>query len=432
MNVSHFIAKRLVSSRDGTFTRIVVRMAVAAVALSTIVMILASTMIAGFKQEITSKILGFWGHIHITDGGLSSTIEQMEPLTVNLQLTAELEDIAQVQYEAPQQILGLETGRKSIVQTEGGVRHVQAFAFLPGILSTRELFGGVILKGVDVDYDWYSMQDFIIEGEAINLQDEADNELLISSTTARTLKIEVGQRVQLSFIKGQNQVKRAFVVVGIYNTGLEEFDRQFALADLSKVQDILGWESNQIGGYEVFLDQIDDVEVMTEYIYYEVLPANVLAQSIKSKLSSIFEWLQWQDINMQVILVLMIIVAIINMTTALLILILDRSQMVGVLKAVGASNWTTRKIFLYQASYILGYGLLIGNVIGIALAVLQQQTHFIKLDEASYYLTHAPIAFDWWTILWINVSTFAVVTVCLILPTFLVAKINPVKVLSFS
>lgn len=432
MNVSHLIAKRLLERQEASFTRIIIRLAIAAVALSVTVMIITSAMVSGFKNEVTDKIIGFWGHIHITDGGISSTLEQMSPISSTNDYVHELYDIAEVTYEAPRTILGFEVDGTTTQQSSGGVAHVQSFAFLPGILSTRETFGGVILKGVGEDFDWEHMQRFLVEGVAIDHQDVNDNELILSTTIARTLKIDVGQRVQVSFIKGNDQVKRAFEVVGLYNTGLEEFDKQFAIVDLAKVQQILGWRDDQIGGYEVFLDNIDDSELITEYIYYEVLPSNLLAQGIKSKLSSIFEWLQMQDINMQVILLLMTIVAIINMTTALIILMLDRTKMIGVLRAVGSPDWTIRKVFLYQAAYIIGYGLVIGNVVGLGLAGIQRVTGLIKLDEANYYLTEAPIYFDWMTIIGINVGTFLVVLLCLVLPTYLVSRIQPVKVLAFS
>ncbi len=432
MNVSHLIAKRLLGRQEASFTRVIIRLAIAAVSLSVTVMILTSAMVSGFKNEVTDKIIGFWGHIHITDGGISSTLEQMSPISAGNDYVLEITDIAEVTYEAPRTIFGFEVDGLETLKSSGGVAHVQSFAFLPGILSTKEIFGGVILKGVGTDFDWDHMQRFMVEGVGIDHEDGVDNELILSTTIARTLKIDVGQRVQVSFIKGNDQVKRAFKVTGLYNTGLEEFDKQFAIVDLAKIQQIQGWRDDQIGGYEVFLDNIDDSELITEYIYYEVLPPNLLAQGIKSKLSSIFEWLQMQDINMQVILLLMTIVAIINMTTALIILILDRTKMIGVLRAVGSPDWTIRKIFLYQAAYIIGYGLLIGNAIGLGLAGIQKATGFIKLDEANYYLTEAPIDFDWMTIIGINIGTFVVVLLCLVVPTYLVSRIQPVKVLAFS
>ena len=432
MNVSHFIARRIVQTNDEGFTKIIIKIAIVAIALSMSVMLITSSMISGFKNEITSKIIGFWGHIHITDGGINNTLERMNPIQADAPYLQDLLNTEQVNYQAPYSFLGMQFEGKYIsAQTKGGISHVQQFTFEPGIISTKTQFGGVILKGVGKDYDWSRLQPYLIEGEPIDLNDEKDNEIILSSTIARSLKIKLGQRIRVSFIKEQDQVKRVFVVNGIYNTGLEEFDKQFAIVDVDKLRGIKNWTDNQVGGYEVFLDDIDDLETMSEYIYYEVLPPNLLAQSIKTRLNGIFEWLKLQDINMQVILILMIIVAIINMMTALLILILDRSKMIGVLKALGTSNWTVRKIFIYQAAYIILFGMSIGNILGLGLFYIQKTTGFIQLDEANYYLTQAPIDFDILSILLINVGTFVITLLFLIVPTMIISWISPVKVLTF-
>ena len=432
MNVSHFIARRIVQTNDEGFTKIIIKIAIVAIALSMSVMLITSSMISGFKNEITSKIIGFWGHIHITDGGINNTLERMNPIQADAPYLQDLLNTEQVNYQAPYSFLGMQFEGKYIsAQTKGGISHVQQFTFEPGIISTKTQFGGVILKGVGKDYDWSRLQPYLIEGEPIDLNDEKDNEIILSSTIARSLKIKLGQRIRVSFIKEQDQVKRVFVVNGIYNTGLEEFDKQFAIVDVDKLRGIKNWTDNQVGGYEVFLDDIDDLETMSEYIYYEVLPPNLLAQSIKTRLNGIFEWLKLQDINMQVILILMIIVAIINMMTALLILILDRSKMIGVLKALGTSNWTVRKIFIYQAAYIILFGMSIGNILGLGLCYIQKTTGFIQLDEANYYLTQAPIDFDILSILLINVGTFVITLLFLIVPTMIISWISPVKVLTF-
>lgn len=432
MDVSRFIGRRIVNGGEQSFTKIIMRMAVAAIALSMAVMLVSTTLISGFKKEITSKIIGFWGHIHITDGGLNNTIEQMRPIAADPDYLKELRDIGSVTYQAPVSVLGFEIPNKVQTKTtNGGVDHVQQFTFLPGIVSTRSEFGAVILKGVGEDYDWSRMQPYMREGQPIDLRDSIDNEIIISTTIARNLKIDLGQRIRVSFFKGRNQIKRVFVVTGMYNTGLEEFDKQFAIVDFKKIRPILGFTEGEVGGFEVFLEDIADIDTYSEYIYYEVLPPNVLAQSIKTRLSSIFEWLNLQDVNMQFILLLMIIVAIINMTTALLILILDRTKMIGILKAVGGTDWQIRKIFLYQAAYIILFGMLLGNLLGLGLAALQKWTGFIQLDEANYYLTQAPVSFDWMNIILINLGTFFFTLLFLLLPTYLITKIRPVKVLSF-
>ena len=219
---------------------------------------------------------------------------------------------------------------------------------------------------------------------------------------------------------------------GIYKTGLEEYDRLFALADIRQVQRLLGWSENEVGGFEVFIDDIDDLTAITDYIYFQVLPNNLYAETIREKFSEIFDWLDLQDINEGVILTLMVLVAIINMMTALLILILERTNMIGTLKALGASNWGIRKIFLYYAGYIIVMGLFWGNLIAVTLGLLQERFGFIRLSEENYYLSVAPVELNLWSILLVNAGTLLVILIFLILPSYLVTRISPVKAIRFN
>ncbi|MDF1698911.1 MAG: FtsX-like permease family protein [Saprospiraceae bacterium] len=431
MNLPHFVARRIAFSRSKSFTKVIVRIAIAAIALSLATMIITTLIIGGFKKEISSKVFGFWGHIHITDTNINRTFEQI-PISKSADYIDKIVEIEWLNYQVPVSVLGFEMiGKYKIKRTAGGVRHVQPFAWSAGIIKTKKEFGAVQLKGVDESFDWQYLPDFIVEGEPLDFNDENDNGLIVSKVMARALELKIGQRVQVSTLRENKELKRAFVIKGIYNTGLEEYDKKFAIADLRKIQGMLDWGSDEVSGIEVFLDEIEDLELVNEYIYNEILPARLYSETIRTKFPSIFEWLKLQDINEDLLLWLMLVVAIINMITALLILILERTHMIGLLKALGSTNWQIRKIFVYNAAYIILFGLLIGNILGLGICFLQDQTHFITLDEASYYLSYAPVQFNWFSILLVNVFCFFTTVVFLILPTYIVTSINPIKTLRF-
>ncbi|KXK36961.1 MAG: ABC transporter permease [Saprospiraceae bacterium] len=432
MNIEHFIAKRIAFTDSKTFTKVIVRIAIAAIAVSVTVMILTTAIIAGFKKEITEKIFGFWGHIHITDTNISRNFE-LTPIHDNEKFYNDIRNIAQVDYEVPVTFMGYEWDEKLRSKTTyGGVKGLYPYIIIPGVLSTKENFHGVLLKGVGQDYNWDRLNEFIIDGHKVQFhRDSISDDLLISKNIADKMSIKTGNKVILSFIRDNEQFKKRFTVCGIYNTGLEEYDKRFGLVDIRKVQDILQWDRTEVQGMEVVLDDVRDLDVITDYIYYDVLPQKFYAESIRSKFPGIFEWLKLQDINETVIKQLMIIVAIINMITVLLILILERTRMIGILKSLGMHNGNVRKIFLWHAGYIIAFGLLLGNLIGIGIGLLQQHFKFIKLDEANYYLDTAPIAFNWWSVLIINVATLVITLVFLTLPTMIITRITPVKTLRF-
>ncbi len=432
MNIEHFIAKRIAFTNSTSFTKVIIRIAMAAIAVSLTVMILTTAIISGFKKEITDKIFGFWGHINITDSNINRNFE-LSAINKDDTYYNEIQEIKQIEYQSDAKILGFPLEGKVIDKvTNGGVKGVHPYIQLAALLSTKENFHGVLLKAVGQDYDWQRMQKFIIDGTKINYQkDSVSNDLLISKNIANKLNIKTGDKVVLSFIRDNVQIKKRFEVCGIYNTGLEEYDKRFGIVDLAKIQDILGWPSSDVQGMEVVLDDVKDMDIISEYIYYEVLPQKYYAETIRSKFPSIFEWLNLQDINEKIIIQLMVLVAIINMITVLLILILERTQMIGILKSLGMNNGSIRKIFIYNAGYIIFFGLLFGNILGISIAWLQKHFQFIQLDEANYYLSTAPIAINGWTILWLNVATLIVTLLFLIIPTMLVSRITPVKALRF-
>ena len=432
MNFPNFIARRLAFSQDRTFTRVIIRIAIATIAVSMVVMIMTSAVTKGFKKEITEKIFGFWGHIHITDSNVSRVFEVV-PIDGSDPVFEDIGNIRQVEYEGETSFMGLPFGKRNMdMKTYGGVKGVFPYIVLPGLITTKENIHGILLKGLDSNYRWESMNDFLKEGKWIEYhQDSVSSEIVLSRNIAQKLSLKVGSRLILSFVKNNVQWKRRFTVCGIYNTGLEEYDKRLALIDIRVLREVLDWKDNEVQGMEITLEDIRDLDIMADYIYYENVPANMYVESIRSKFPGIFEWLNLQNVNERVITNLMILVGLINMATVLLILVLERTRMIGILKSLGARSWTIRKIFLYHAAYIILLGLGIGNIVGISLAVLQKKYGFISLDENNYYLDTAPIYLDGSHILWLNVGTFLVTLVFLILPTILVTKISPLKAIRF-
>ena len=432
MNLEHFIAKRISFSSHKSFTGIIVKIAIAAIALSLSIMIITTSVITGFKKEISEKIVAFWGDIHINDSNISRSFEQI-PIDNADELIVSLDSLQYIEYEDTRRVFGIPIeGNRVMKRTKGGIKSVQGTIMAPGLLRTADDFNGIILKGVGSDFDWDRLRDFLVEGEVIAFQDTAaSDDILISKHIARKLNIVLGQRLIVSFIKERKHIKRRFSVKGIYNTGLEEYDSKIAMIDIREIRQILGWEENQVGNIEILVDNKEDIDILSEYIYYEELPANLFSTTIEEKLPNIFEWLKLQDINENIIMALMVVVGIINMITVLLILILERSKMIGVLKSLGANNWQVRKIFLYNAGYIIIFGLTIGNILALSFCYLQKKYGLISLDEESYYLSVAPIDVDLWSVLFINIGCFAVILSVMILPTLLISWIHPIKVLRF-
>ncbi len=431
MNFSYFIAKKVAVSSEQSFSKLIIRIAIVAVALSVTVMIVATALIRGFKNEISSKIFGFWGHVHIMDTGVSRSFEAV-PLDMNQTFYPSLDTIEKVTYLTNPTILGFPLKNKMVeTETYGGVKHIQVFANIPGIIQTKTQIEGIILKGIGKDFDWDNMADYMIGGDRLVFEDTISRGIIISEQTANRLILEVGDPMVIYFIKDDQQIPKRLKVKGIYKTGLEEYDQKFAIVDIRLIQDLYDWAPNEVGGFEVFLDDIRDIEPLNEHIYMEEVPNDLFSQTIRDKFPSIFEWLGLQDINEVVILSLMLIVSVINMITALLILILERTNMIGILRALGSTNWDVQKVFLYYAGYIVCVGLFFGNIIGLLLCFLQEHFELIQLSEKDYYLSVAPIEIDWWAILFLNVGTLVITLLFLIIPSYLVTRISPVKAIRF-
>ena len=429
MNFPYYIAQKVAFSGKKSFSRLIIRIATIAVALSVAIMIITTAVVRGFKNQISDKIFGLWGQIHITDASIGQSAE-ITPVDMKQTFYPSLDTLRHIEHLVPNKnFLTSKSDPFTPEKTKGGVHHIQVFATKSGIIKTKAEIEGIILKGAGRDFDTTFMTKSLIEGRFIKFQDSsASRDIIVSNYTANRLKIKVNDKFVIHFLdQNQQQLKRAFTVCGIYKTGLEEYDKKIAFVDLSMVQGLLGWKKNQVAGFEVFIDNIDDIEPIAEYIHNEVLPNNLYAESLRDKFKNIFEWLDLQNVNEIVIIVLMAIVAIINMITALLILILERTEMIGILKSFGTNNWTIRKIFLYHAAIIVGTGLFFGNLFGLSICYLQEKYKFIKLSETDYYLSYAPIELHLPTVLMLNLATLLLVVLFLIVPTYLITRISPVR-----
>lgn len=422
MNFSQFIASRIYHSSTQGFLKSIVRISIITVALSTTVLIVSSAIISGFKTEIRSKIFGFWGHIHITVPTLK-TLFETEPLPKKQVFYPGLDSC----------ILALSPNLKAPVHGKSGIENILPYAMVAGILVKDQIFEGLILKGVDQEYLSSYVSKYLVEGLMPSFAEDTtySRQIIISRQIANRLKISPGDPLSLHFVRNQSNLERKVSVAGIYHTGLDEYDKKIGLVDLRLAQSMLGWEENQISGFEVFLNNLDEMDAYSDVIYNDILPDGLYCETIKEKFPNIFDWLELQNLNEYLILGLMIVVAIINLMTILLIFILERTHMIGILKTLGADNWQIRSIFLRQALRILTWGMIIGNATGLTICWLQDQFKFIKLNEQDYYVSFAPMAFSisQWVVL--NVIFFITTMLTLIIPTWIIARMSPIKNLRF-
>lgn len=371
-------------------------------------MIISTCMVSGFSIEIKKRIFGFWGEIHITNFDNSESLD-LQPVKKDEVFLDKL--------------------RKS-----KEVRNVAPFIVTPAILKTKTEIEGIALKGVDETYDWKAINEYMKDGKLPLLgKEEINKQILISKSTAQKLKLKVGDNLIVYFIRrdAPAPIGRKLNVCGIYHTGLEEYDKQYALVDIRLLRQLNQWTEDAAAGYEVRLKDMDDMDAFKDSIYYKYIGQTVNAQTMKEINRNIFEWLDLQKVNEYLILGFMVIVAILNMVTALIILILDRTNMIGILKSLGADNSSISKIFIYNAAYIILNGLFWGNLIGIGICLIQHFTGFIQLNEENYYLSVAPVYFNLWAILLINVGTLIICTLVLLLPVRLISRISPMKAIRF-
>nr|WP_199158609.1 FtsX-like permease family protein [Pedobacter sp. ASV2] len=405
MNFEYFIAGRIAIKSERTFSKLIVRIAITGVMLSLAVMILSIAIIKGFKTEIQDKVRGYLGDVQITRYDLNNSFEH-SPFVLDAATKRRLDKNPAINYYYP-------------------------FATKPAILSANSEIEGINFKGVNKSYNWDYIKKHLISGTIINFADSAKamQQLLISNYTANRLKLKTGDDFIMYFV--QNQLRpRKFKIVGIYDIGVEDIDKGFVLGDLNIVKRLNNWKPNEIGGIEIKIKNFNELKPVADRIY-DSLPTTLRSFSITENFPNIFIWLGLLDVNTRVLLILMLIVGVINMVTALLIMILERTNMIGMLKAFGANNFSIMKIFLYNAAYLIGIGLVLGNILGLGLGFLQQATHIFKLNQASYFLAYAPIEFHFMDILLLNVVTIVVCLTVLIIPSLLISKVSPLKAIRF-
>lgn len=406
MKFEYFIARRIVSSGKSTqrFSKSVIRIAILAITLGIAVMILATSIVSGFQRAVRNKVIGFGSHIQIVSYKAENNFEY-QPINKNQSFYPEIDTVK-------------------------GIRHIQVFATKAGIMKTKNNIQGVVLKGISTDFDWSFFSSKIVKGRKIEFNDSAaSNDLLISEAIANKLKLKVGEDVPVYFIQKPPRVRK-FKICGLYKTGLPEKDNVFVFCDIKHIQKLNNWDSTQVSGFEVLINNFDDLDTMTDFVYTHI-PQTLNVTNIKEENGEIFNWLELQNMNVRIILILMTLVAAINIISALLVLILERTQMIGVLKSLGTSNWSIQRIFIFNAAYLVFIGLLIGDILGVGLAYLQWQFHLMKLPEASYYISYVPINFSWLNFLLINVGTFIICVIMLLIPSYVVTKISPVKAIRF-
>lgn len=411
LNVAVFIARRIAFNSHQSFSRFIIRLAVTATAVSVAAMILTLAFVNGFQETVSQKVFSFWGHIRL---------QQYEP---NKVLVAE---------ESP---LKKNDTIVNALKKLPEIETLQAFATKSAVLQQKTNIEGILFKGVERNYDFAHLKNFLLQGKWPAFTDSLySHDIVVSAPTADQMQIKLNDSIKIHFIDaaGGKSSFRRLRVSGIYKTGIEEYDNLFAIGDLRLIQRLNNWQRDEIGGYEIFLHDYKTMDSVNETIRNsDLIPMNWTSKTVKEVYPNIFDWLGIQDVNRNVIFIVMAAVAIINLVTCLLILVLERTRMVGILKAIGSSDASIQKIFLFNATYITLIGAGAGFLIGVGLCLLQQHTGFITLNESAYYVSVAPVKLIWWQVAAVCAGTVVVCFLSLILPTLLVKSVQPVKAIQF-
>lgn len=411
MNTELFIARRIFKSQSKKrMSTPTIRISIAGIALGLSVMILAVAIVAGFNKEIRNKIIGINGHISIVSFENENNYETT-PISINQDFYPSITQIP-------------------------GIKHIQVFATKAALVKGKEDVEGIVLKGVGKDHDWSFMNSQLQSGATFVVSEEKKtNQVMISSSLANRLKLSVGDKLNCYFIQQPPRIRK-FEVSGIYINSLEVFNN-IIYCDIGHIQKVNGWRDDETGGFEILIDDFEELEPMYHLVNEQAGHrfmddgSSLLVESVNQRFQQFFSWLSLIDTNTYFILTLMILVAGINMITGLLILILEKTNMIGILKAVGTKNWSIRKIFLYNALFLIGKGVIIGNVIGLSICFIQQYFGLVKLDAASYYVSVVPIDLKFTQWLLLNVGTIAVTLLMLIVPSYIVTRISPIKAIRF-
>ena len=414
MNTELFIARRLFFAKEskGGISNSVLSIAIFGIALGMAVMLLSVAIVTGFKEQVRKKVTGFGSHIVISSYDNNNSYAA-NPVNKKQSFYPDIEEVA-------------------------GVKHIQVFATKAGIIKTDTDIQGVVLKGIDHDYDWSFFEENMLEGGSFRVQKgQKTDSVIVSKYLASLLKLKVGDYLYMYFVHDPIK-RRRFTISGIYSTDLQEFDKLFVLADIGHVQKLNGWTENQVDGFEILVDDFDQLDLMKAVVnsqvgtIYEEGKDMLYVENVRDRYPQIFNWLELTNTNVWVILVIMIIVGTINMVSGLLVIILERTSMIGVLKALGAKSFSISKVFLYHGAFLIAKGLVWGNIIGLSLGFLQYYFKIVKLDPATYYIDSVPINFKLWHILALNTGTLLITTLVLVLPSLFIAFIRPAKVIKFA
>ena len=386
-----------------------IRLSVAATVISVMVMIVTLAFASGFQKTISDKVFSFWGHIRIHNFEAQRvSIAEETPITRNDSIT-------------------------NLIKTFPEVKSIQAYATKNAILKTSENIEGVLFKGVESNYNFRNIDKFLVKGKWVRFPDSAySNEINLSESMASQLKLDVGDQLLIYFIQsgGASPRPRKLTIAGIYKTGIEEYDKLIAIGDLRLIQRLNSWSEDEVGGYEIFLNDFNEMDRISEEIMYR-LPIDLKSSTIREIFPNIFDWLYLQNKTIAIVLIIMVVIATLNLVTCLLILVLERTRMVGILKAIGAQNITIQRVFLYHGSLISVMGLIGGNLLAFLICWLQQKYGFITLPEDAYYISKAAVNIIWWQVLLVNIFTFVVCFLVLLIPTLIVKRIQPVRAIQF-
>lgn len=411
MNYELFIAKRIIAAKQykSSISSPIIKIAIIAIAIGIIIMMISMATGLGLQQKIQEKLSGFNGHIQITNFDNNNSEITLVPVSKKQDFYPKF-------------------------TTVKGINNVQVFATKAGIIRTETDFEGIVFKGVSGDYNWAFFKDYLVEGILPNYNTETvSNDVLISREISNRMGIKLGDEFNILFVKEDPSKApwiRVVKAVGIYDSGFQDFDENFVIADIQHIQKINRWKNNEVGGFEVFITNFSEIESKSQEVY-EQTGSTLNSQSIIEKYPAIFEWINLFDTNIYLIIALMILVAGINMITALLVLILERTQMVGILKALGSTNVSIRKVFLYNAGYLILRGLFWGNLLGLLLLFAQKYGKFISLNPETYYVNTVPIYLNVNYLILLNIGTLLLCLLMLIIPSIIISKISPAKTIKF-
>jgi len=403
MKASFFIAGRLSGNRANSFSRAIMVIAVSSVAIGLMVMVISMAVVTGFQVEISNKVVGFGSHIKIVKYDSNNSFE-IKPISVY-----------QPYYPS--------------LSTENGIRHIQMFGVKAGLIKAEEEVQGVVLKGIGRDYDWSFFQDKMIEGRRVVLPDNGiTNDIMISKTLSTILKINLNDDVRMFFLSSESMQPRGrkFQVCGIFETGMEELDNMFVIGDISHIQKLNGWDEDQVSGFEILISDFDKLESISDHID-TVIPYDQSAESIKQSYPQIFDWLSLQNTNALVIIILMLFVSGVTMISTLLIVVFENVSTIGILKALGSNNKLIREIFILIVSKIVVIGIIVGDIFGIGVCLLQKHFSIVKLPQESYYMSEVPVMMQFWHVILLNLAIFASSLFVMWLTSMAIAKVSPMK-----